>query len=526
MRKWSTLTICLSLSALTLHAKNIDHRDTSEVSAGETGRKSFVGSLISGVFSGEKKEEKAEIGTEVFRPVATHELKSPKLITLKHKPSYRPVLDTDIIPVPVVNEDYLGSYQNMVYKRRLDSIQKIVPLSYNEYVQSYIDVYTAPRRKGQMGRMLGLSRYYFPIYEKAFREAGVPEEMKYLSIVESSLNPEAVSRVGATGLWQFMYATAKVYGLNMNNYVDERKDPIQASYAAAAYLKDAYDEFGDWLLAIAAYNCGKGNVWRAIDKTGSYNFWDIRRYLPSETRGYVPAFIAVAYAMNYPENHDIEFRESEFAINTDTIMVDKFIQLKTIADVLELSPEAIGRYNPSYKKQVINGTPEEPRRLIVPQIDRMHYGALYAALNNSENTMEPQAVFASNDDSYPNRRKGAVATGNTAYHKVRPGENLSVIASKYGVEVQDIKAWNRLRGSQVIVGQRLLVASSGKGRYEAPARAAAVKASFATYKVKPGDTLSDIAEKFEGTTVKELKADNGLKSSKLQAGTILKIKRG
>ena len=190
-----------------------------------------------------------------------------------------------------------GYYQNNIYKLRLDSIQKDVQLDYNEFVQTYIDTYS--RHKDEMGRVLGLSQYYFPIYEKAFREAGIPEEIKYLSIVESKLDPTAVSRVGATGPWQFMAATAKLYGLNMNNYVDDRRDPVQASYAAAAYLKDAYMMFGDWLLAIASYNCGKSSVERAVAKAGSLDFWAVRQYLPTETRNYVPAFIGVAYVMNY-----------------------------------------------------------------------------------------------------------------------------------------------------------------------------------------------------------------------------------
>lgn len=518
MRKLLTLVISLSTSILSAQATI--HTSTNNLAKSDSG-------LLAKIF-GSKQDDKPELKFKKWKPVPPHKLQSPGLLASAQKKKAKiPVLDTT--HVPVVNEEYVGSYQNQVFKRRLDSIQKVVPLSYNEYVQNYIDIYTSPRRRTQMGRIIGLSKYYFPIYEKALREAGVPEEIKYLSIVESSLNPHAVSRVGATGLWQFMYATAKVYGLNMNNYVDERKDPIQASYAAAAYLKDAYDEFGDWLLAIAAYNCGKGNVWRAINKTGSYDFWEIRRYLPAETRGYVPAFIAVAYSMNYSKNHDIIQEDASFALNTDTIMVDKFVPLSKIAGVLEVDSKDLLVYNPSYKKQIINGTTDAPRRLVVPQIDRMHYEALYAALNNTENIMDHQAVFVSNDDSYGGRdKKVSVASAGAAkYYKVRRGENLSAIADKYGVEVQDIKAWNGLRSSRVVAGQRLKIASSDNGRYSAPAKTAKpVKASFATYKVKAGDTLSDIAEKFDGATVKQLKASNGLKSSQLKAGMVLKINKG
>ena len=215
----------------------------------------------------------------------------------------------DTTAVPAINT--VGFYDyNFTYKSRLDSIQRIVPLSYNEYVHSFIAIYS--KRKDMMGKMLGLSNYYFPIFEKALVSYNIPTEIKYLPIIESSMNPHAISRVGATGLWQFMFGTAKAYGLNMDNFVDERKDPIQASYAAAAYFRDAYDELGDWLLAIAAYNCGKGNVTRAIDKAGSRDFWEIRPFLPKETRDYVPAFIAALYVMNYAEKHDIAVQNSNF----------------------------------------------------------------------------------------------------------------------------------------------------------------------------------------------------------------------
>jgi membrane-bound lytic murein transglycosylase D len=207
-------------------------------------------------------------------------------------------VNADTTILPVLNQPLPLSSYGGLYKRRLDSVRKDIQLDYNEYVQAYIDLYM--RNREEMGQVAGLTKYYFPIYEKAFREAGIPEEIKFLSIVESKLDPNAVSRVGATGLWQFMGTTAKIYGLNMDNYVDERRDPIQSSYAAAAYLKDAYQEFGDWLLAIASYNCGKSNVERAVEKAGGVtDFWSIRQYLPVETRGYVPAFIAMNYVMHF-----------------------------------------------------------------------------------------------------------------------------------------------------------------------------------------------------------------------------------
>ena len=288
----------------------------------------------------------------------------------------------DTIMVPVLNATQVSSSQGSIYKRRLDSIKKDVPLDYNEYVQSYIDTYLAYNQRDGMGRVLGLTQYYFPIYEKAFRDAGIPDEIKYLSIVESQLNPYAVSRVGATGPWQFMTNTAKTYGLNMDNYVDERRDPIQSSYAAAAYLKDAYQQFGDWLLAIASYNCGKSNVIRAIEKAnGATDFWSIRQYLPVETRGYVPAYIAVTYVMNYYKKYNIVPQSCNISMKTDTVLVNKYISLNSVSKVLKISLSQLTILNPSYKMMIVNGSPAAPKTLVLPRDAKERYGAMYDALN-------------------------------------------------------------------------------------------------------------------------------------------------
>lgn len=418
--------------------------------------------------------------------------------------------------VPEVNDGPLMSFQNVVYKRRLDSIKTEIPMDYNEYVQSYIDIYTAPRRKPQIAKMLGLSKYYFPIYEKAFRESGIPEEIKYLSIVESALNPHAVSRVGATGPWQFMFTTAKGYGLDMNNFVDERKDPIQASYAAAAYLKDAYNEFGDWLLAIASYNCGKGNVLRAMNRSGANDFWGIRAYLPAETRGYVPAFIGVTYIMNYYKNHEIVPVDADFPIVTDTIMVDRFVSLDQVAKALDLNSTELLALNPAYKKHIVNGTNEIPRRLIIPLTAREHFSALYETLNNLENTGS-QKIIAANFDADQTPKS---ATSSTS-HKVRSGESLSTIADKYNIEVQDLKVWNHLRSMRIVPGQRLKINSAARPETASPAKAK----TYITYKVRKGDTLSTIAEKFDGATIQKIKVANNLKGSAITPGMLLKIDR-
>jgi membrane-bound lytic murein transglycosylase D len=412
--------------------------------------------------------------------------------------------------VPEEDIEPVLSYQNNLYKQRLDSITKDVPLNYNQYVQSYLDTYTSPNRKSQIARMLGLAQYYFPIYEKAFRESGIPEEIKYLSIIESALNPHAVSRVGATGLWQFMFSTAKMYGLDMNNYVDERKDPVQASYAAAAFLKDSYNEFGDWLLAIASYNCGKGNVARALARSGATDFWGIRSLLPAETRGYVPAFIAVSYIMNYHKEHDIHPKLSDYPSHTDTVIVDRFIALKEVAKALDVSEEALAALNPGYKKRIVNGTAEAPRRLIIPLPENDSFAALYETLTTEH--IQPQRIIAAaNDENRPSRG------GSATIHKVKKGESLSTIATRYKVTVQDLKVWNNLKSTQVVAGQSLKVRSNVKSIKPA------AQPSYITYKVQKGDTLSTIAAKFDGVSIQHIKTANGLKSTAITPGMILKI---
>jgi membrane-bound lytic murein transglycosylase D len=421
----------------------------------------------------------------------------------------------DTIIVPVVNKIAPLTSQSGIYKRRLDSLKKDIPLDYNEYVQSYIDIYM--HNRDEMGHVLGLAKYYFPIYEKAFHDAGIPDEIKYLSIVESKLDPYAVSRVGATGPWQFMFTTAKLYGLNMDDYVDDRRDPIQASYAAAAYLKDAYQEFGDWLLAIASYNCGKSNVERAIEKAGgASDFWSIRQYLPNETRGYVPAFIAVAYIMNYYNKHNIIPQACTFALKTDTILVNKYLPLSTVSQALKLDLGQLTILNPSYKRQIINGTARVPRRMIIPQIDKTQYAALYETLNNSNfASPTPQPVYATYHESKPEKIP--------SYHKIKRGETLQDVADSYGIEVQELKAWNHLHSNKATVGQRLKVKELADEPAEKPAKVSSH--NYITYKVKSGDTLSGIASKFDAS-VEKIREINGLKKGHLQPGMTIKINKG
>ena len=398
---------------------------------------------------------------------------------------------------------------------RLAYLQKDVPLTYNQQVQSYIDVYSTTRYKRHLERMLGLSQYYFPIYERVFAEAGVPDEIKYLSIVESALNPHAVSRVGATGLWQFMFATARLYDLTMDSYIDERKDPIAASRAAAAYMVDAYNEFGDWLLAIASYNCGAGNVKRAIQRSGLTNpdYWDIIRFLPRETRNYVPAFIAITYMMEYADIHGITPEEAAIPKQTEVVWVQKHIPLRGVAKALKVEEAVIESLNPAYKRGVVNGTVDMPKRLILPEASPAVYPALYAVLNTPQ---KMQALYASEGNAAHQGGKSATIT-----HRVRRGETLGKIANRYHVSVQDLKVWNNLKKNLIVPGQQLRIKSAaGK------ATAKSTDATYVTYRVKRGDTLSGIAQRYRKASVSSIKSDNGLRSNQIKPGMTLKIKVG
>ena len=334
------------------------------------------------------------------------------------------------------------------FKLRLDSIAKDIPLDYNLYVQGYINLYL--RHRTEMAQVLGLTKYYFPIYEKAFHEVGIPDEIKYLSIVESKLNPLAVSRVGATGPWQFMFKTAKNYGLSIDKYVDQRRDPIQASYAAAAYLKDAYEEFGDWLLAIASYNCGKKNVEKAIEKSGgSTDFWKIRNYLPMETRGYVPAFIAINYVLNYYNIHNIIPKDCNCSIKTDTVLVDKYLTLKDISKKLNLDFAILASLNPQLKRKVVNGSVSNPGRLILPEELGEQFKTQFGnvEVHNQDSLLVANVLLS---------KKTATKVENLPrYHKVKKGETLIDIADNYGLDVQDLKLLNKIKGFKLPVGKKI-----------------------------------------------------------------------
>jgi len=341
-------------------------------------------------------------------------------------------------------------YPDSTYINRLYRLPTEMELVYNPIVRSYIDMYTG-RRRNSVEYFLGKSQYYFPIFEQALDEAGLPLELKYLPIIESALNPTIVSRAGATGLWQFMIGTGKMYNLEINSLVDERRDPLKATQAAVRYLKDLYGIYGDWNLVIAAYNCGPGNVNKAIRRSGGKtDYWEIYNYLPRETRGYVPAFIAATYVMNYYSLHSICPLEYDFHYATDTIVVDKYVHLQQIADVLSVDVEDVKSLNPQFKKNIIPG-------------EFKKYTVTLPSTKATDFEVYKDSVYSYRVNEFLAHRKvvdpdGGSSSGTSrTRHKVKRGETLSSIASKHRVTVNQLKTWNRLKSSRLRIGQMLSV---------------------------------------------------------------------
>lgn len=393
-------------------------------------------------------------------------------------------------------------------RSRLAKLPTVIEMPFNNIVRSYIDRYTQQGR-AQVAAMLGLGIYYTPIFEQALEEEGLPLELKYLPVVESALNPNAVSRHGATGLWQFMLATGKGLGMEVNSLVDERRDPYVSSKKAAQYLKDLYSSYKDWSLAIAAYNCGPGTVNKAIRRAGDgpQDFWSVYSYLPSETRGYVPAFIAANYVMNYYPEHGINPVLPTKPLVTDTVSVADRVHFNQISAVLNIPVDELRLLNPQFRADLIPGSDEKPYMLILPSQQVHAYivsedqilayeaekyarretaepgdmpaeTALLAAEMVQPAPEEDTTVSAADTQPAeepvaatprPRRQQGAPQA---TTHKVAPGETLASIASMYGVNPADIKQWNGLRRNSVRVGQQLRVAAPGTAVASRPAEPA------------------------------------------------------
>lgn len=415
-------------------------------------------------------------------------------------------------------------YSDSIYTQRLYDFPSEMELSYNSVVKNYIDMYTI-RRRDLVSYMLTVGEYYFPMFEEALDREGLPLELKYLPVIESALNPVAVSRVGATGLWQFMLRTGQGYGLQVNSLVDERRDPYKSTEAAVKYLKDLYSIYEDWNLVIAAYNCGPGNVNKAITRSGGKrDYWEIYYNLPKETRGYVPAFIAANYVMNYYDKHAICPVESQLDIVAlDTIQVDKQVHFNQISKALDIPITDIRRWNPQFKKDVIPGNFKK-YSLVLPT------SKVYAFLEKEDE------IINLNKDNLLNHRENTdnyiagsttTSTGNTAnvYYKVRSGDTLSKIASRNRTTVAQIQRWNNMRTTRLSVGKNLIVQKQAIKITESDntvlaknnATNTTTKSVNQYYRIRRGDNLGKIASR-NGVTVAQLKTWNSLKSDRISVG--------
>jgi membrane-bound lytic murein transglycosylase D len=438
------------------------------------------------------------------------------------------------------DDDRNPLFPDSLYRWRMQRMPCIIPMTYNETVRKCIDLY-AGRLRNVMRYIMGMADFYFPMIEQKLDANGLPLELKYLAVVESALNPIAQSRVGACGLWQFMLPTGKVYGLEINSLIDERLDPEKATEAACKYFEEMYRLYGDWHLVLAAYNCGPGNVNKAIRRSGGKtDFWKIFPHLPRETRSYVPLFIAAAYVMTYHCEHNICPVRANFSVATDTIRVERALHFEQIADLLRMDKEAIRFYNPQYKREIIPGN-------IRPSVLRLPVDRTFAFIENEDSLFahrmdELLACCTPVDANDPESRKEKIT------HTVQTGENVYTIANSYGVTAQNLRRWNNLKGSRLQKGRKLTLYIDNGGLAYAPRSAPQTTAPTATtdagdaghattpttattqnyisYKVKSGDSLYTIAKKYPGLSVKKLQDANGLTHTNLRIGQVLKIPQG
>ncbi|MCK4919717.1 MAG: transglycosylase SLT domain-containing protein [Bacteroidales bacterium] len=449
------------------------------------------------------------------------------------------------------NDTLLPDYPDSVYINRLQSLPFEVEMTFNKTVRNFIKLYTNKRRE-RVRVMLNLSYYYFPLFEEIFDRYQIPYELRYMAVVESALNPRAVSSAGATGIWQFMYYTAKHYGITVNSLVDERRDPYKSTIAAAEFMADLYKMYNDWTLVIAAYNCGPGNVNKAIRRAGGKrNYWDIYYYLPRETRGYVPAFIAASYVMNYADYHNLKPVPVDFALNNDTIHIYEKLHLKQVSDVLNIPMERLRDLNPQYKYDYI---PDDKQYVLrIPQ----EYIISFIDLEDS--------IFNYQDSIFFNKDNHIITPTSLNYNKptlpsdkytklkyrIQSGDNLGYISMWYNVRLSDLRYWNNIRSNTIRAGQNLNVyVPNAKADYYRPVNELSFAekqkrigktvtetrmpldtqdnytGDYVTYKVRSGDSLWEIAKRFPGVSDNDIMQLNNLNyGATIQPGQILKIKK-
>jgi membrane-bound lytic murein transglycosylase D len=446
--------------------------------------------------------------------------------------------------VDTIYDDFISQDSQLpdsVYIERLSNIVTPFKLSYNSHVKAYINLYTQKRRE-QVEAMLGLSQYYFPIFEEALDAKGLPLELKYIAVIESALNPRAFSRAGASGLWQFMYYTGKQYGLEVDSYVDERRDPRKSTLAAVNFLSDLYDIYGNWQLVIAAYNCGPGNVNRAIRRSGGKrNFWEIFYLLPRETRGYVPAFIAATYTFTYHQAHNLRPQPLQWPMATDTVMINKPLHFSQAADVLELPIEVIRHLNPQYRRDIIPAQKKNyPLRLAFDK------STSFASLEDSIYAYKRETLFPGN--------QLVVKPGSTSVHSAEPppgkekiyypvqsGDVVGLIAEWFDVYTSDLRYWNNIRRNIIRVGQKLVIyvdedkvslyqriASQKSGKAPQVNKQLAESTNdgnFIYHTVDRGESVWSIAREYPGVSDSDiLRLNNIQNAQRIKPGQKLKIK--
>jgi len=442
-----------------------------------------------------------------------------------------------------------------ILQLQLKNIVSPFPLDYNDRVKAFINLYINKRHE-QVSYMLGLSEYYFPMFEAIFDKYDIPLELKYLAIIESALNPRAVSRAGATGLWQFMYSTGKIYKLEINSYVDERRDPVKSTEAAAQFLSNLYTIYGDWTLVIAAYNCGPGNVNKAIRRSGGKkNFWEIYYRLPRETRGYVPAFIAATYVFHYYQDYNIEPVKMDLPIMTDTINIDENLHFGQVSEMLNIPIELLRELNPQYKKDIIPARADRIYSLKIPQ----EYSLAFIDKKDTIFTHNDSLFFKTKAVIAPKKyERGGVTPPPSSKnmkavtYTIKAGDNLGFISSWYNVRVSDIKYWNNIYRNNIRAGKQLTIyvpkskasyyskidkmsfeekqKRIGKSVTSEPKPKTKAQydknADYVYYTVKNGDNFWSIAKKYPGVSNTDIMNLNGISDAgSLKVGQRIRIKR-
>lgn len=455
------------------------------------------------------------------------------------------------------NASHIPEFPDSVYIDRLGKINSIITIPYNNIIRNHIHVYTS-RQAEKFRVILGLQDFYFPMIEDIFSSYGLPSELKYMAVIESALNPNAVSRMGATGLWQFMYSTGRMYGLTMNSVVDERRDPVKSTHAAAKYLRDLYKIYNDWILVIAAYNCGPGNVNKAIARSGHQrDYWDIYYRLPRETRGYIPMFVAALYAMNYNGEHNLSPIAMSLPHSVDTLMITRDIHLKQIAEVMGVSYNELRALNPQYRTGLIPGR-TKPSSLTLPMSHVSDFIYKHDTIENYKANVYLATASRTTNPSSSSFNPPDIKGKTKLVYTVKSGDAIGLIAEWYRVPLSELRYWNNINGNMIRVGQKITVyVDPAREEYFAqinslsypekqrlagkPVPVSATTATKATsspspattnggeydyYTVRSGDNVWDIAKKFSDVSASDILALNNLSNNdKIHVGQRLKIRK-